>query len=271
MAYLEVVKMKGFKGIAIFIALFAVIVFTTVLLTYTKIQKPASLTISVATSLKDSMQEIAKLYKEERSGVAITFNFGASGALQKQIEHGAPVDLFISAGRKQMDTLKEKELLDNSTIMNLLRNELVLITPKNSNLVIKGFTDLANKNLKTVAVGEPRSVPAGQYAEEALKYYNILDGIKSKTVQAKDVREILTWVEGGNADAGIVYKTDAMVSQKVKVAAIAPESSHSPIEYPAAVIKGSKYTAASKDFLAYLSGNKAQAVFEKYGFRMEAK
>lgn len=263
--------MKNFKRIISFIVVFAIILSASAFIAYGKAEKTVTLTISAAASLKDAMQEVAKLYKKDKPNVTLTFNFGASGALQKQIEQGAPADLFISAATKQMDALKSEKLLVDNTVKNLLLNEVVLIAPKDSKLDIKGFKDLTGKDLKIIALGEPKSVPAGQYAEEVLKYYKILDPVKKKSVQGKDVRELLTWVEGKNADAAIVYKTDALVSKKVKIIATAPANSHSPVVYPAAVIKSSKNLSASKDFLTYLSGSKAKAVFVKYGFKMAAK
>lgn len=226
-----------------------------------------TLTISAAASLKDSMNEIKELYVKENSNVAITYNFAASGTLQKQIEQGAPVDIFMSAAAKQMDELKNKNLMVNDTISNLLKNDVVLIAPKDSTKV-KGFEYLASDAISKVALGEPESVPAGQYGEQVLKDLNMLDKVKAKAVYGKDVKEVLTWVETGNADAGIVYKTDALVSNKVKIIATAPESSHDPVVYPVGVVKSSKNAEAAKKFLKFLSGEKAKAVFEKYGFKM---
>lgn len=231
----------------------------------TKQEKTVTLTVSAAASLKDSMNQIKELYKKEHPNVNITYNFGASGTLQNQIEQGAPADIFISAATKQMDTLKKKNLLVNDTVTNLLKNDVVLIVPKNSTNV-KNFNDLSGDTVKKVALGEPKSVPVGQYSEEVLTNLKIMDKVKAKAVYGKDVKEVLTWVETGNADAGIVYKTDALVSNKVKVITAAPESSHKPVIYPAAVIKNSKNTAEAKDFLKFLSGDKAKTVFEKYGF-----
>ncbi|MDP4144230.1 MAG: molybdate ABC transporter substrate-binding protein [Bacillota bacterium] len=230
-----------------------------------KDEKAITLTISAAASLKDAMNDIKKLYVKDHPKANITYNFGASGTLQQQIEQGAPTDIFMSAATKQMDELKSKNLLVNDTITNLLSNKLVLVTPKNSTDV-KDFTDLASDKVKKVALGEPKAVPAGQYAQDALTSLKILDKVQPKVVQAKDVKEVLTWVETGNVDAGVVYETDAKVSDKVKIAATAPESSHKPIVYPAAVIKNSKSLDDAKAFLKFLSSDEAKAIFKKYGF-----
>jgi molybdate transport system substrate-binding protein len=225
-----------------------------------------NLTVSAAASLKDSMDEIEKIYTKENPNVKITYDFGASGTLQQQIEQGAPVDVFISAATKQMNELKNKGLLVNNTDKNLLENSLVLIVPKDSSTV-KDFSDLATDKVKKVALGEPKTVPAGQYANEVLTYFKILDKVQPKTVLGNDVREVLTWVETGNADAGIVYATDAKISNKVKVVATASENSHKPVLYPVAAIKDSKNIEAAKEFIQFLSGDKAKAIFEKYGFK----
>ncbi|MBC2579731.1 molybdate ABC transporter substrate-binding protein [Clostridium sp. DJ247] len=231
-----------------------------------KDEKAITLTISAAASLKDSMEDIKKLYSQEKPNVTITYNFGASGTLQQQIEQGAPADVFISAATKQMDALKKKGLLIDDTNKNLLENNVVLIAPKDSS-TIKDFNDLATDNVKKIALGEPKSVPVGQYAQDVLTSLKIADKVQPKAVLGKDVKEVLTWVETGNVDAGIVYETDAKVSNKVNIVATAPENSHKPVVYPVAVLKDSKNVEAAKEFTKFLSEDKAKAVFEKYGFK----
>ena len=224
-----------------------------------------NLTVSAAISLKDALQEIKPLYQKSQPNVEITYNFGSSGSLQQQIENGAPVDIFISAAAKQMDVLQSKNLILDGTRRNLLTNQMVLITPKNETFVGK-FQDLTDSKVSKIALGEPKSVPAGQYGEEILKYYKILDSIKSKIVYGKDVRQVLTYVETGNVNAGLVYVTDAKTSNQVRIAAVAPKNSHSPIIYPIAVLKESKKPDAAKAFAQFLSRKPAQAIFKKYGF-----
>ena len=226
-----------------------------------------SLTVSAAASLKDAMEEIKPLYSQEQPQVKLTYNFGSSGALQQQIEQGAGVDIFISAANKQIDALQQKGLLVDSTRKDLLKNQLVLIVPASSK-DIKDFQDLTSPRLKKIALGEPKSVPAGQYAQQVLTSLKIADQIKSKVVYAKDVRQALNYVESGNVDAGIVYFSDAKSTQKVKVVATAPENSHSPIVYPIAVVKSSKHIDAAKNFVQFLSGNTAKNIFEKQGFSL---
>lgn len=230
-----------------------------------KSEAPVTLTISAAASLKDAFGDIKKLYAKESPNVTLTYNFGSSGELMTQIEQGAPADAFVSAGSKQMDELKQKDLLINDTDKKLLKNEVVLIVPKTGSS-LKNFEGLTDSSIKKVALGEPKSVPAGQYGAETLTKMGIYDKVQPKAVFAKDVKQVLAWVESGDADAGIVYTTDAKVSTKVKVIATAPEKYHSPIIYPEAVIKGTKNEKAARAFLKFLSTDSAKKVFQKYGF-----
>jgi len=225
----------------------------------------ATLTISAAASLKDSLEALKPIYTKDKANINLVYNFGSSGALQQQIEQGAKVDMFISAATKQMDALEKKGLLVDGTRKNLLTNQLVLVTPPNST-AISDIKDLTSPNVKKIALGEPKSVPAGQYAQQVLTSLKIADQIKSKVVYAKDVRQALNYVESGNADAGLVYLSDAKSTPKVKVVSTAPENTHSPIVYPIAVLKSSKNIDAAKDFEQFLSGNEAKSVFEKQGF-----
>ena len=226
---------------------------------------PDEITVSAAISLKDALDEIAHLYSAEHPGAEVHFNLGGSGTLQRQIEQGAPVDIFISASPREMDSLQSQGLLVPETRRDLVKNSVVLIVPA-GNTGVSSFQDLTKATVKTVAVGEPQTVPAGKYAQEVLTHFGIYDQLKPKLALAKDVRQVLTYVETGNADAGIVYATDAKISKKVTVTATAPADSHSPVVYPAAVIKNSKNLAGSKAFLEFLASEKAQAVFQKYGF-----
>jgi len=224
-----------------------------------------TLTISAASSLKNSLESIKVLYKQAKPNVEVTFNFGSSGDLQQQIENGAPVDVFVSAAKKQMNALEEKGLLLNGTKKNLLENKLVLITPKDKK-IIKGFEDLATDTVKQIAIGEPASVPAGQYAQEVFTKFGFLDKIKPKTIYGKDVKQVLTYVEQGEVDAGVVYATDAKASSKVNIVSTAPKDSHTPVIYPVAVIKASKNEATSKEFIEFLFSDTAKAVFKADGF-----
>jgi molybdate transport system substrate-binding protein len=223
------------------------------------------LTVSAAISLKDALDSARQSYISAHPDVHLAMNYGASGTLQLQIEQGAPVDVYISAAPQQMDALAAKGLLLEGTRHDLLRNEIVLIVPKGTTGV-SSFQDLLKPAVRHVALGEPASVPAGKYAQEVLKYFAIADQVNAKAVLAKDVRQVLTYVETGDADAGIVYATDALSSSQVSVVAKAPADSHDPVIYPVAVIKDSKSPEAAKAFEAFLSSEQSLAIFEKYGF-----
>ncbi len=227
------------------------------------------LTVSAAASMQDAMKELEKAYQEEHLNTKIIYNFAGSGTLTQQIKQGAPVDIFISANEKFMDELDTNKLLLPETRKDLLKNDVVLIVPKKDNITnISNFQQLTNPNIKRFSIGEPESVPAGQYAREVLTTLKIYEQVKPKTVFAKDVRQVLSYVELGNVDAGIVYATDAKISNKVKVVATAPEDSHKPIIYPVAAIKRSKNPEAAKEFIQFLFSNSAKDAFKKYGFQI---
>lgn len=222
------------------------------------------LLVSAAASLTESMDELKTIYETAHNDVNLTFNYGASGTLQQQIEQGAPADLFLSAGKKQMDALLDKELINSELSTNLLTNGLVLIVPGNATVQINTLEDLEQAG--NIAIGTPESVPAGKYAQQTLSYFKLWDSLQPKLVLTKDVKQVLSYVETGNADAGFVYKTDAAVSDKVKIALTADPTSHDPIEYPAGVLTGSQHPDEAKAFYEFLQSAEAMEVFKKYGF-----
>ena len=224
----------------------------------------ANLTVSAAASLKDALAEAEAEYRQGHPDIEFSNNFASSGTLAGQILEGAPVDVFLSAAVKPMDDLEQKGEIVTGTRRNLLRNSLVLIAPLESKL--QDFPGLAGKSVRMIALGDPGSVPAGQYGQQTLAALHLLDKVKEKLVLGRDVRQVLTYVETGNADAGLVYATDALTSRKIRVVAPAPERAHDPIVYPAAVVKGSGNEAAARKFIDFLAGPAAQAVFEKHGF-----
>ena len=228
-------------------------------------QSNTSILVSAAASLKEALEEIKPLYQQSKSNINISYNFGASGALQQQIEQGAPADIFISAGKKQVDALEQKGLLLPGSRTNLANNRLVLIVAQDV-VGINSFYNLTDSKIKKIAIGEPRSVPAGQYGEQVLKKLKLYDRLKSKFVFANNVRQVLAAVESGNAEAGLVYATDAKISNKVKVVVTADDKFHSPIVYPVAIIKSSKNPSAAKEFVQFLSGSEVKTVLKKYGF-----
>lgn len=231
--------------------------------------EPVELHVAAAASLTDVMQEIAANYEKEHPNVKITFNFGSSGALQQAIQNGGQTDLFFSAAQKQMNALEQDGLLADGTRRDLLVNEVVLIVPREGGKAITDFQQLTGADIQHIALGEPKGVPVGQYAEEVFTKLGLLESIKGKAVYGSDVRQVLSWVESGDADCGVVYATDAAVSKKVKVAAKAPADTHKPIIYPAAALKESKHLAEAKDFLAYAANDANKKLFEKYGFEVK--
>ena len=230
---------------------------------------PVELQVSAAASLTDAMKELGGMYEKEHGTTKLVFNFGSSGALQQAIENGGAADVFVSAAQKQMNALDEKKLLADGTRADLLINDVVLITAKDSKLNLPDFKAVLAPEVKHIALGEPKGVPVGQYSEEVFTKLGILDDVKARAVYGSDVRQVLAWVETGDADCGVVYATDAAVSDKVKLAAVAPADTHKPIVYPAAVLKESKNMKEAKDFLAFLQSDAAKRVFEKYGFKVK--
>ena len=233
------------------------------------VQGPKSITICAAASLKEALSELQPVF-EEAKGIKLTFNFGSSGTLQKQIEEGALADVFISAGKKQMDALESKALVDKADRRNLLGNKLVLIVANEYKDEIKTVSDLADKDVK-ISIGEPDSVPAGQYAKSSVTSLKLWDQLRDKIVYAKDVKQVVAYVEAGEAAAGIVYHSDATVISNSSVVQVFEESTHEPVLYPAAVVEASKEKEAAKAFLDYLQGAEAKKVFEKYGFDTNVK
>jgi molybdate transport system substrate-binding protein len=224
-----------------------------------------TLTVSVAASLQNAMAELAPIFERSQPGVKLAFNFGASGTLEQQIERGAPADVFFSAAPKPMDSLAAKGLIAADTRRDLLRNQIVLIVPKDSQSPMS-FRELNDKKVKLVALGNPDSVPAGDYGRQTLQALDLWAAVQSKLVLGKDVRQVLTYVETGNADAGIVYATDAHESGKVRVVETAPEGTHTPVVYPIAVVKDSHNVAAARALVAFLAGKDAGSVFARHGF-----
>nr|WP_246120371.1 molybdate ABC transporter substrate-binding protein [Cohnella terricola] len=228
--------------------------------------KKVELTISAAASLTDALNEIKTIYEENYANTKLLYNFGASGALQQQIEQGAPADLFLSAATKNMKALVDGQLIDGDKQTNLLANELVVVVPADGRADLPDENALTAAEIKRVAIGIPESVPAGNYAKEALTTANLWDKLQPKLVQAKDVRQVLQYVETGNADAGFVYKTDALSSQKVKITFVVNPDSYAPVEYPIGIVKATKHGKEAEEFYRYLQTQEALDIFKKYGF-----
>ena len=227
---------------------------------------PVELLVSAAASLTDVMPAIAEAYATAAPHVTLTFTYGSSGALRTQIEEGAPVDVFLSANMKHMNALLDEELILPDSNIPLLENKVVLIVPENSDLGITVFEDLASDVVSLVGIGEPTSVPAGQYAQQVFESLGIWDAVSAKANFATDVRQVLMWVEEGAVDCGVVYATDAMTSDAITVVAEAPDDSCDKIIYPAAAIVSTEQEEEALTFLAFLTTPEAMAVFESFGF-----
>jgi len=228
-------------------------------------EPPAELNVAAAASLTDALQEIKAAY-EKPGGDALLLNLGASSTLARQIGEGAPADLFLSADEAKMDDLEKRGLVLAGTRRSVLSNVLVVVVPKDSPLAVTSPADLASPRLHALALAEPRTVPAGIYAREYLEKLKLWDRLAGRVVPTENVRAALSAVEGGNADAGIVYKTDAGISKKVRIAWEVPPAEGPRISYPFAVMAGTRRPEAARRLLAYLESPAALAVFRKYGF-----
>lgn len=232
----------------------------------------STLTISSAASLSPFLEEIIKAFEKEHDDVDILINYGSSGSLQKQIEQGAPTDLFISAGKKQVDSLEAQHLLVTSSTTSLLTNALVVVEPFVENKIedenIVSLEDVFSaKQPKYIALGELDTVPAGMYAKEALEHQAMWEVWKEHYVYGKDVREVLSFVEQGNADFGIVYESDAISSKKVRITYRIPSSWHDPILYIGSIVAASEKQDIASQFLTYLQDEKWVALYEQNGFK----
>ena len=226
-------------------------------------EETANITVAAAASLSDAMKELNSLYKQEHPDTEITLNLASSGVLANQIKQGAPIDVYFSASEYYFDDIKKENLLEIET--NLLRNKLVLIKSQSSKL--SSFDQLDESHEGRLAIGTPETVPAGAYAKEALQYANKWDKLEDQLIFSKDVRQVLTYVETGNADAGIVYETDYRSSGKVILVEDVPTQSYSPIIYPAGIVKGAN--EESSDYFTFLQSDEALAIFESYGFQSD--
>jgi molybdate transport system substrate-binding protein len=225
------------------------------------------ITVSAAISLKNAFEQIGRIFKGYHPEARLLFNFGASGDLARQIEAGAPVDVFASAAQKDMDGIDRKGFILSGTRTNFAGNGVVLVKPTLSSIRIESFEDLRKAEVKRIVIGNPKTVPAGRYAEEVLKSLNLRDGITDKLVLAENVRQALDYVARNEVDAGIVYMTDAMIrSKEVRIVMKAPQGSHRPVVYPIGVVKGSENELLARDFITFVVSGDGQDILKKYGF-----
>lgn len=248
--------------------LHAVLFLTTTTLLHAFFALPGAaqeLRVSAAASLADALREINEAHRRQTL-TKVRLNLGASNLLARQIEEGAPVDVFLSADEARMDALEKNGLIDPATRQSLLSNSLAVVVPRDSSLVFKTFGDLTQPGIRRIATGDPESVPVGIYAREHLQKLNLWDQVRPRIVSTENVRAALAAVEAGNAEAGIVYKTDAAFSRTVKIGCEVPAGEGPRIVYPAAMVKSAKNRAAAQAYLTFLRSPAARSVFDKYGF-----
>jgi molybdate transport system substrate-binding protein len=221
--------------------------------------------VSAASSLAEVVSALATAYRAVDSTVTITTNFGSSGTLAQQIRQGAGVDLYLSASDREMDLLEREGLIEPGTRRVLASNDLVLVVPPGEGRV-RGIEDLAGEGVQRVAIGAPASVPAGEYAREMLATLGLWERVAPRAVLASNVRQALTYVERGEVDAALVYRTDALRSPGVVVVATAPPGSHRPIRYPAARVAAGANRDDALRFLDFIAGPAGEARFRALGF-----
>ncbi|MFP5220828.1 MAG: molybdate ABC transporter substrate-binding protein [Acidobacteriota bacterium] len=224
------------------------------------------ITVSAAASLTNAFQELKPLFEKNAPGTTLLFNFAASGPLLKQMEAGAPVDVFASADQETMNQAAAKKLIAEGSRKDFTANTLVMIVPSDSKLGLKTPKDLSNPAVERIAIGNPGSVPAGRYARQSLTAAGLYDPLQPRFVLGESVRQVLDYVSRGEVQAGFVYNTDALIA-KDKVLVASEMSGHDAITYPAAVVAASKNKADAAKFLAFLSSPEGQAVLAKYGFK----
>jgi molybdate transport system substrate-binding protein len=233
--------------------------------TETRAEPEVTILLAAAASLKNCIdKELIPMFAEKHSNISVDATYDSSGKLQTQIEEGADVDVFMSAAMKQMNALNEKGLIKEDTIVELLENRIVLILPKDSRAEIASFEDILKAD--TIAVGDPESVPAGQYAKESFENLGIWADVEAKASLGTNVTEVLSWVAEGSADAGVVYATDAASNENVRVVAEAPEGSVSKVIYPIGLIKATTKPEGAQTLADFLQSGEALTIFEKYGF-----
>ena len=230
------------------------------------------MTVSAAMSLKAVLEDLGRRYQERGNASRLIFNFGASGNLAAQIAAGAPVDVFLSAAPEEMDHLESAGQVRKGTRRNIASNTVVLIVPARSQASLTSCPGLAGAEIQRIALGDPRTSPAGRYAEEVLRHAGIWEKMRDRIVYAGNVRQILDYVARGEVDAGIVYSTDALSRPKeVTVAATAPDGSHPAVVYPAAIVSGAANEAAARHFISFLASDAARAVFRQHGFSVPVR
>lgn len=230
-------------------------------------EEKTTLMISAAASLTDVLNELKPVFEDEHPSIELAYNFGGSGKLAQMIIQGAPSDVFLSASESDMDKLQVEDLVLKETRVNFAENELALIANKNNPVKVSSFNEISSVTVDHLAVGEPESVPVGRYTKQMLEHLSLWDSLQGSLVLSSDVRQVLTHVELGNADAGIVYASDVLRSEKIIIVAAADSDWHEPIMYPGAVVTDTSQTDEAKVFLAFLTSEKGQELLHKHGFK----
>ncbi|HCU68235.1 MAG TPA: molybdate ABC transporter substrate-binding protein [Desulfomicrobium sp.] len=224
------------------------------------------LTVSAAASLTDAFNTVKPLFEKANPGTTLVLNFAASGPLLKQIEQGAPVDVFASADQKTMDDAAGKNLIDTPSRKNFAQNSLVLAIPASGGAAVKNLASLTDPKVAKIGVGNPESVPVGRYTKLALEKNGMWEKISPKCILAESVRQVLDYLSRGEIDAGFVYATDAATrADKVKLAA--EVAGHKPISYPIALVQTSRSKDMGQAFIDFVLGAEGQAVLARYGFK----
>lgn len=231
-------------------------------------ETPASieLHVSVAASLTDVMTELESQFEEKHPRIDLIINYGSSGALQQQVEQGAPTDVFFSAGMKQMEALVGKGLIVKVDTKPVIRNRLVVVVPASGGGKLERLADLTGPMWKRVAMGEPDTVPAGMYSRQVMEQEGVWGALQPKLVYAKDVRQVIAYVASGNVEAGWVYRTDAMLSDLVRVELEVDPKQHEAIVYPIGIVADTEHRDAAMALYEFVGGEQARALYEKYGF-----
>jgi molybdate transport system substrate-binding protein len=223
------------------------------------------LRVGAAVSLAAVVMELDSVYRAEHPDVFVNATFASSGGMRLQIEQGAPIDVFISASERHVDALQRAGLVDARTRRVFAGNSLVLVVPGRGGRDLRGFRDLASPSVRRVAIGAAASVPAGEYAEQVLRSLGIAAVVAEKAVYGHDVRQVMSYVERGEVDAGIVYRTNAETSRAVRIVATAPPATHAPITYPLVLVSQSRNTADARAYAAFLLGPRGREALARHG------
>lgn len=226
-------------------------------------QGTKQLRISAASSLTNVLTEIKVLYEKDHPSTSITINYGSSGTLLHQLEQGAPTDLYFAASTNWMGEAEKKKLIVRESVREIVQNRLILASPSDSDLTIK---DLSSEKVSQFSMGDPNSVPAGQYSRQVLESHGIWDEVKEKAVYGKNVRQVASYIQSNNVDVGFIYQSDLVALDHLHKIQVVKETDHNPILYPIGVVQGSKNQLEAKQFIEFLQRKEALKVFEAYGF-----